>query len=117
MKVSGPLLPKGIKGNMPDFLANPRQFGPHMASNHGPLYRIFTSNFGSLLAVADPELAQQLFQHQANMAHPWDLDIGHFFYRYLGDSMGLSNGRKWTKIKKAFKVRFILKFLFFYYPS
>ena len=94
MAVPGPLLPKGIKGNMPDYLAEPRKFGPSMVKQHGPLYRVYTTNLGILIALADPVLTQHLFQHQANMGHPWDLGLGHFLHRYLADSMGLANGRR-----------------------
>ena len=103
LAVPGPLLPKGIKGNLVDFVAAPREFGPRMVAEHGPLYRFYNSNFGTLLAVADPMLARDLFQANANMAHPWDLGLGHFLHRYLSDAMGLASGRKWSKIRKAFR--------------
>ena len=47
-------------------------------------FRIFTSNFNSLIAISDPELAQQLYQNQNNMAHPWDVGMGHFLFRFIG---------------------------------
>ena len=39
LKIPGPKVPKGIKGNLPEFLAKPRECGPQMASKYGPLYR------------------------------------------------------------------------------
>ena len=39
LKIPGPLFPKGIKGNLPDFMARPREFGPLLTSKYGPLYR------------------------------------------------------------------------------
>ena len=39
LKIPGPLVPKGIKGNLPDFVAKPREFGPNLANQYGPLYR------------------------------------------------------------------------------
>jgi cytochrome P450 len=104
LAVPGPLLPRGIKGNLVDFMDEPRKFGPRMVAQHGPLYRVYNNNFGTLMAVADPVLAQQLFQQQANMAHPWDLGLGHFLQRFLAESMGLASGRKWSNIRKAFRV-------------
>ena len=103
LAVPGPLLPKGIKGNLVDFMAAPRKFGPRMVAEHGPLYRFYNNNFGTLLAVADPMLARDLFQADANMAHPWDLGLGHFLHRFLSEAMGLAFGRKWSKIRKAFR--------------
>ena len=47
-------------------------------------FRIFASNFGSLIAISDPKLAQKLYQNQTNMAHAWDLGMGHFLYRFIG---------------------------------
>ena len=83
LAVPGPLFPKGIKGNLVDFVAAPREFGPRMVAEHGPLYRFYNNNFGTLLAVADPNLARDLFQADSNMAHPWDLGLGHFLHRFL----------------------------------
>ena len=103
LAVPGPLLPKGIKGNLVDFVAAPREFGPRMVAEHGPLYRFYNNNFGTLLAVADPRLARDLFQADANMAHSWDLGLGHFLHRFLSEAMGLAFGRKWSKIRKAFR--------------
>ena len=39
MKIPGPLFPKGLKGNLPEYMEQPRQCGPQMASKYGPLYR------------------------------------------------------------------------------
>ena len=39
LKVPGPLLPKGIKGNLPDLMKAPRHFGQYMTSIYGNLYR------------------------------------------------------------------------------
>ena len=103
LKVPGPLLPKGVKGNMADFMSSPGLFGSSMVTQYGPLYRVYTNNFGTLIALADPVLAQQLFKSQANMGHPWDGGLGHFLHRFLANSMGLTNGRKWTNIRKAFR--------------
>ena len=103
LAVPGPLLPKGIQGNLVDFMAAPREFGPRMVAEHGPLYRFYNNNFGTLLAVADPNLARDLFQADSNMAHPWDLGLGHFLHRFLSEAMGLAFGRKWSKIRKAFR--------------
>ena len=103
LAVPGPLFPKGIKGNLVDFVAAPREFGPLMVAEHGPLYRFYNNNFGTLLAVADPMLARDLFQADANMAHSWDLGLGHFLHRFLSEAMGLAFGRKWSKIRKAFR--------------
>ena len=64
---------------------------------------MYTSNFDSLVVISDPKLAQQLYNNQANMSHSWDLGMGHFIVRYIGDSMGFSSGAKWTKIRKAFR--------------
>ena len=66
-------------------------------------FRIFTSNFNSLVAISDPELAQQLYQNQNNMAHPWDVGMGHFLFRFIGKAMGLAKGQKWTKHRKTFR--------------
>ena len=66
-------------------------------------FRIYTSNFDSLLVISDPKLAEQLYKNQANMSHSWDLGMGHFFVRYIGDSMGFSSGKKWANIRKAFR--------------
>lgn len=103
LAVPGPLLAKGIQGNLVDFMAAPREFGPRMVAEHGPLYRFYNNNFGTLLAVADPKLARDLFQADSNMAHPWDLGLGHFLHRFLSEAMGLASGRKWSKIRKAFR--------------
>ena len=39
LKVPGPFFPNGIKGNLPEFMAKPRQIGPSFAFKYGPLYR------------------------------------------------------------------------------
>ena len=104
LQVPGPLLPRGIKGNLVDFMAHPRTFGPSMVAKYGPLYRVYTNNCGALLAIGDPVLAQQLYQDQANMAKPLDAGLGCYLQRFLGDAMGLASGRKWTNIRKAFRV-------------
>ena len=84
LQVPGSSLPKGIRGNLPDLLANPRQFGPNMTAKHGPVYRIFLSNLLPVILVGDPVLAKELFQAQANMAHTWDLGLGNFVVRFIG---------------------------------
>ena len=56
-----------------------------------------------MVAVSDPELAQQLYQNQNNMAHPWDVGMGHFLFRFIGKAMGLAKGQKWTKHRKTFR--------------
>ena len=66
-------------------------------------FRIFTNNFDSLVAIADPELAQELYTKQTNMAHSWDLGMGYFFYRYLGKCMGFAKAQKWSKHRKTFR--------------
>jgi len=105
LAVPGPLLPRGLKGNLVDYIAEPRKFGPKMAAKHGPLYRVYSNNLTPVLALADPVLAQALYQnHQGTMAKPKDLNQGAFLARFLQDAVGLVNGREWTKLKKAFKV-------------
>ena len=42
MKIPGPLLPKGLKGNLPDYMERPRQCGPKMSSSYGPIYRLIS---------------------------------------------------------------------------
>ncbi len=51
LKVPGPLFPKGIKGNLLELMANPRQVGPSLASKYGPLYRYlsFRINLNNIL--------------------------------------------------------------------
>ena len=39
MKIPGPLLPQGLKGNLPEYMEQPRKCGPQMTSKYGPLYR------------------------------------------------------------------------------
>ena len=40
LKVPGPLFPSnGVKGNLLQFMANPRQAGPSFVAKYGPLYR------------------------------------------------------------------------------
>ena len=40
LKVPGPLFPSnGLKGNLLQFMANPREAGPSFAAKYGPLYR------------------------------------------------------------------------------
>ena len=85
--IPGPIIPKGIKGNLLDMVANPRQFGHRLSSKYGPLYRIYTSNFGMALVISDPNLAKKLYQNQANMAHAWDQGLGHYIYRFIGKSL------------------------------
>ena len=82
--VPGFILPKGIKGNLPDLLANPRQFGPNLTARHGPVYKIFLSNMLPVILVGDPVLAMELFQRQANMAHTWNIGLGYFNGRFIG---------------------------------
>ena len=84
-------------------MARPLEFGPSMVVKYGPLYRFWTNNFGTQLAVGDPVMAHQLYKDQANMDKPRDGGLGEFFPRFLGNAMGLQNGRKWTNIRKAFK--------------
>ena len=48
-------------------------------------------------------MAHQLYKDQANMDKPRDGGLGEFFPRFLGNAMGLQNGRNWTNIRKAFK--------------
>ena len=67
-------------------------------------FRIFTNNFDSLVAITDPELAQQLYTKQTNMPHSWDLGMGHFFFRYLGKCMGFAKAQKWSKHRKTFRI-------------
>ena len=85
LKVPGPVLPNGILGSLPEFFATPRQVGPSMSSKYGPLYRIYTTNLRTVVAVADPVLAKELYQNESNMAHAWDQGIGHFIVRYIGN--------------------------------
>ena len=66
-------------------------------------FRIFTANFEQLVAVSDPELAQQLYTKQTNMAHSWDLGMGHFFHRFLGKCMGFAKEQKWSNHRKTFR--------------
>ena len=56
-----------------------------------------------MVAISDPVLAKELYQSQVNMAHAWDLGLGHFAQRYMGKSMGFSQGRKWKSHKSAFR--------------
>ena len=56
-----------------------------------------------MVAIADPVIAQELYKNQSNMAHAWDLGLGHFAFRYMGDSMGFAQGRKWSGHKSAFR--------------
>ena len=85
LKVPGPLLPNGVLGSLPEFFACPRLAGPDMSSKYGPLYRIYTTNMRTVVALADPVLAKQLYQNESNMAHAWDQGIGHFIVRYIGN--------------------------------
>ena len=85
LKVPGPLLPNGVLGSLPEFFASPRLAGPGMSSKYGPLYRIYTTNMRTVVALADPVLAKQLYQNESNMAHAWDQGIGHFIVRYIGN--------------------------------
>ena len=40
LKVPGPPFPSnGLKGNLLQFMANPRQAGPSFVAKYGPLYR------------------------------------------------------------------------------
>ena len=39
LKIPGPLLPKGMKGDLPDLMKNPRFFSQHMTSTYGNIYR------------------------------------------------------------------------------
>ena len=39
LKIPGPIIPQGIKGNLPEFMARPRECGPQLVSQYGPLYR------------------------------------------------------------------------------
>ena len=48
-------------------------------------------------------MAQQLYTKQVNMAHSWDLGLGHFFQRYFGDCMGLAKEQKWSNHRKTFR--------------
>ena len=41
LKIPGPLLPKGMKGDLPDLMKNPRYFSQHMTSTYGNIYRFF----------------------------------------------------------------------------
>ena len=84
LQIPGPIIPKSIKGNLLDMVADPRQFGHRLSSKHGPIYRIYTSNFGMALVISDPSLAKKLYQNQANMAHAWDQGLGHYIYRFIG---------------------------------
>ena len=38
-RIPGPLLPKGIKGSIPEFVAAPRKVGPQFSKTYGPVYR------------------------------------------------------------------------------
>ena len=67
------------------------------------LFRIYTSNFDTMVAVADPILAMKLYRNQANMAHSWDQGLGHFFVRYIGQSMGFAKGDMWIKHRRTFR--------------
>ena len=103
MRVPGPLLPPSLKGHLLDFITKPKEFGPSMVAKYGPIYRFWTNNFTTQLALADPAMAQQLYRDQSNMHKPRDGGLGAYFQRFLGTAMGLQNGRKWTMIRKAFK--------------
>ena len=46
---------------------------------------IYTTNMRTVVAVADPVLAKELYQNESNMAHAWDQGIGHFIVRYIGN--------------------------------
>ena len=39
LKVPGPILPKGLKGDLPDLLQNPLLFGQNMTSIYGSIYK------------------------------------------------------------------------------
>jgi len=104
MAVPGPLLPRSLKGNLEDYMNQPRTFGPSMMAKHGPLYRVYINNFGQQLAIGDPAIAQQLYTDQANMDKPADGGLGDFLERYLKDCLGCASGRKWVNIKSGFRV-------------
>ena len=38
-----------------------------------------------MVAIADPVIAQELYKNQSNMAHAWDLGLGHFIDRFIGN--------------------------------
>ena len=103
MRVPGPLLPPSLKGHLLDFMTKPKEFGPSMVAKYGPLYRFWTNNFTTQLALGDPVMAQQLYRDQANMDKPEDGGLGAHFGRFFGQAMGLQNGRTWASIRKAFK--------------
>ena len=37
--IPGPIVPTGIKGNIPEFVATPRITGPSFVKRYGPVYR------------------------------------------------------------------------------
>jgi len=103
LKVPGPIIPGGLKGNLPEYLATPRQTGPNMTAKYGPLYRIYTANFDMQVNVSDPAIAQELYQGQGVMGHPVDMGLGQFFVRFLGECMGAANGKAWDQHRKVFR--------------
>ena len=67
------------------------------------IFRIYTSNFDSMVVIADPILAMKLYSNQANMAHSWDQGLGHFVVRYIGKCMGFAKGDMWIKHRRTFR--------------
>ena len=39
LHIPGPIIPRGIQGDLPAFVGSPRQTGPTMAKIYGPVYR------------------------------------------------------------------------------
>ena len=56
-----------------------------------------------MIVIADPILAMNMYRHQANMAHSFDQGLGHFFERYIGQSMGFAKGDMWIKHRRTFR--------------
>jgi len=103
IKVPGPIFPRGLKGNIPEYMATPRQTGPKMTAKYGPLYRTFTVNLNMQVNVSDPAIAKELHQSQGLRDHPVDGGFGHFLARFFGDSMGGANGKVWDQHRKVFR--------------
>ena len=49
LKVPVPILPKGLKGDLPDLLQNPLLFGQNMTSIYGSIYRYVVLSSGEIL--------------------------------------------------------------------
>ncbi|KAF0493318.1 hypothetical protein F8M41_021408 [Gigaspora margarita] len=102
-KHNGEIMP-GPPPNLPDGdcysrLSNGYELSQKYKNEYGPIDRIWDGK-NAELGLTQPEDVLAFYQNGGMHIKPRHLNIGEFFHRIMGDSIGLKNQDEWRSMKK-----------------